>query len=268
MPSLASSHLWRVWRANARASLIREMEFRANFFLGIIRQLLWLAAFIFLIEMIFRNTQSLAGWSKAEVLVILALSRIIEGTIDTLFSRNIADLPELVQRGTFDFNLLKPGPVQFYTAFRRFHFHNVIGHLSAGLITFAYAVTQLDQVPEPTHWLLLGSLIAVSLVIFYSLLILLASLVFFVERLQAIWSFLQLVTEPLTVPFDIFPRAPRIALTYALPIAFIVFVPAQALTGRLALWQLPVALLMAALFLTLANLAWRAGLKRYSSASS
>jgi ABC-type uncharacterized transport system permease subunit len=42
----------------------------------------------------------------------------------------------------------------------------------------------------------------------------------------------------------------------------------QALTGRLALWQVPVAIAIAAIFLTLANLAWRAGLRRYSSASS
>ena len=107
-----------------------------------------------------------------------------------------------------------------------------------------------------------------GLIIFYSLLILLASLVFYIERLEALWSFLQLITEPLTVPFDVFPTTPRLALTYALPLAFIVFVPAQAITGRLQLWQLPTAIALAAIFLILANLAWRAGLRRYSSASS
>lgn len=269
MPFLANSlYLWQVWRANARASLIREMEFRSNFFLGVLRQVLWLGAFIFLIETIFTHTQSIAGWQKPEALIILALSRIIEGILDTFIERNIADLPSIVQKGNFDFYLTKPVPVQFYTAFKQFYLHNTIGHIGGGLATFVYALTQLTYQPHLGTWLLMITLIAAGLVIFYSLLILLASLVFFVERLEALWSFLQLMTEPLTVPFDVFPPTPRLALTYALPLAFIVFVPAQAITGRFQMWQLPTAIALAAIFLLLANLAWRAGLRRYSSASS
>lgn len=269
MPFLDSSrYLWRVWRANARASLIREMEFRSNFFLGVLRQALWLGAFIFLIEIIFTHTQSIAGWQKPEALVIIALSRIIEGIMDTFFSRNIADLPDIVQKGNFDFYLTKPVPVQFYTAFKQFYLHNTIGHIGGGLLTFIYALTQFSESPAITSWLIMVLLILVGLTIFYSLIIMLASLVFFIERLEALWSFLQLLTEPLTVPFDVFPVGPRLALTYVLPLAFIVFVPAQAITGRFQLWQLPTAIALAAIFLLLANLAWRAGLRRYSSASS
>jgi len=267
MPFLDSSkHLWRVWRANARASMVREMEFRSNFLLGLIRQFLWVGVFVFLIEVIFQNTESLAGWSKPEVLLILALSRIIEGTIDTFFSRNIAHLPQDVQNGEFDFNLVRPGSAQFYTAFRRFYFHN-IGHLISGVIILLYALSQMPA-PAPMSVTAFLILVAVSLTTFYSLLILLASLVFYFDRFETMWSIISLITEPLTVPFDIFPRSVRIPLTYFIPIAFVVFVPAQALTGRLELWQIPAAIGIAALFLLLANLAWRAGLRRYSSASS
>ena len=269
MPFLANSrYLWRVWRANARASFIREMEFRANFFLGILRQGLWLAAFIFLLEIIFSHTESIAGWQKPEALIILALSRIVEGIMDTFFTRNIADLPTIVQKGSFDFYLTKPSPVLFYTSFKQFYLHSTIGHISGGLAVFLYALSQLDHQPNLSAWLIMILLVMTGLIIFYSLLILLASLVFYIERLEALWSFLQLMTEPLTVPFDVFPTTPRLALTYALPLAFIVFVPAQAITGRLQMWQLPIAFALAAIFLILANLAWRAGLRRYSSASS
>ncbi|MGH9857853.1 MAG: ABC transporter permease, partial [Acidobacteriota bacterium] len=222
---------------------------------------------LLMIEVIFRNTQSLAGWGKPEMLVILALSRFVEGTMDTLFSRNIAELPHIVMTGQFDLNLLKPGSAQFYTAFRRFHFHN-IGNIVGGIGLLIYAVSQLPTIPSMSSWLLFMCLIFTSLLIFYSLLILVASLVFRLERLESMWGFLTLFTEPLTIPFDIFPRGPRIVLTYLLPLAFVVFVPAQALTGRLAWWQAPVAIGMAAAFFILANLTWQAGLRRYSSASS
>lgn len=260
-------HLWRVWLANTKTSIIREMGFRGNFLLGITRQASWLAAFLFMIDIIFRNTQTLSGWSKPEVMIILALSRIIEGILDTFCSYNIAMFPQNVQRGQFDLMLVKPLPSQFAVAFQNFHIYN-LGSIISGLVLFSYGIWHIQPIPTLTQWLLFFLVIACGIVIFYSLLILVASLVFYFERLAALYGFMTLFTEPLTVPFDIFPRAPRLLLTYILPIAFIVFVPAQVITGKLAPWQVPVAIILAVIFLVLANLAWRAGLRRYTSASS
>jgi ABC-2 type transport system permease protein len=262
-----SLHIWRVWKANVRISVIREMEFRANFLLGIIRQILWLSIFILMIKTVFQNTDSLAGWRQSEVLIILALSRLIEGILNTLFTHNIGQIPQIVQSGRFDFVLNKPIPAQFYAAFRRFKVDS-LGNVIAGLALLLYALTQLEVVPSVFALLLFCLLAFVGITIFYSLLILVASLVFFLERLESVWAFMNIFSEPLTVPFDIFPRTPRIALTYLLPLAFVVFVPAQAITGRLDWWQVPVGIILAGIFLLLANLAWRAGLRHYSSASS
>ncbi len=268
MPLLDNSrHFLRVWRAGIRTSVIREMEFRANFFAGLLRQFLWLLTFILFIEVTFRHTNSLSGWSKPEVLVILALARLIEGVINTLFLPNIMELPMLVQKGAFDFYILKPIPVQLYTAFHRLFIDN-IGNVLAGIALLAYALPLLPRLPSPSSWLLFMALTIMGITIFYSLLILIASLVFYLERLEALWGFVSLFTEPLTVPFDIFPRTPKLILTFVVPIAFVVFVPAQALTSRLAWWQLPTAFGITLTLLLLSNLAWRSGLRRYSSASS
>jgi ABC-2 type transport system permease protein len=243
------------------------MEFRTNFILGIVRHGIWISAFLFMIEIIFRNTASLNGWDHAEVLIVLALSRLIEGTMDTFVTRNIALLPHTVQRGELDLLLLKPLPSQFSVALQRFHFFN-IGNILGGFLIFVYALNNLNYTPSLTEWGIFLMLIIVSFVVFYSFFMIVASLVFRLERLESLWSLLTFFTEPITVPFDIFPRVPRLLITYLIPIAFIVFVPAQAITGRLALWQLPLAIVMAIICLTLANLAWSSGLKRYTSASS
>ncbi len=268
MPFLDNSkYLWRVWQASTRASLVREMEFRANFIAGLVRQTLWLATFIFMVAVIFQNTDSLAGWSRPDVLTIIALSRIIEAIINSLFAQNIMQLPERVRDGEFDFHLTKPVPAQFYTAFRSTGIDD-LGNFIIGFLLLIYAVSQggIQFSFQGTFFFFV--LAAAGIIMYYSLLMITASLVFVLERLEFLWGFHILMSEPLTVPFDIFPRIPRTALTYLLPLAFVVFVPAQALTNRLSLWHVPVAIGMAAVFLLLANLAWRAGLKRYSSASS
>ena len=261
-----SYHLLRVWLSNARASVVREMEFRGNFLIGVFRQLLWLGAFTLLIEVIFQNTDSLSGWARHEVLIVLALSRLIEGIMGTIFLDNILGISEKVQQGTFDYTLTKPLPIQFATFFSRISLDS-IGNLIAGFILLIYSTQFVDNLGFQNFFL--AAVIALAgITIYYSLLVTVASLVFYIERLQSLWSFSALFSEPLTVPFDIFPTAPRIALTYILPIAFVVFVPAQALTNKLASWQVLVAVSFAIIFLGIANVTWRAGLRRYGSASS
>lgn len=267
MPFLRNSrHLWRVWRAIVRANMVREISFRANFVAGVVRQMLWLGIFIFFIDTVFNNTTSLAGWSQAEVLVVLALSRLIEGLMNALFVQNIMSLPEIVRRGNFDFFLTKPLPAQFYTAFHDFSLYSV-SNILAGVVLLTYAILQLPSFAFINLGIFL-IIAACGIVIYYCLLVTVATLVFFLDRFEALWGFNMLFSEPLTVPFDVFPRLPRVALTYLLPIAFTVYVPAQALTNRLIWWQIPVAVGLAVVFVVIANLAWRAGLRRYSSASS
>lgn len=268
MPFLANSkQLWRVWLSVLRTSFVREMEFRTNFWMGIIREIVWVVIFIFIISVIFQNTQSLAGWNQAEVLVVLGLSRIVEAIMRMTFMFNIGQLPPDINSGFIDYILTKPVPAQWYIAFRRAEFYS-FGSLFAGIALLAYAISVADIQPSLLDSLAALFITVLGITAFYSLLIMVATLAFFLERLEAIWAFFHLFTEPLTYPFDIFPRGPRIAMTYFIPLAFVVFVPAQALTGRLQLWQIPAAVGIAALFLLLANLAWRAGLRRYSSASS
>ncbi len=270
MPFLDSrqiNHLWRVWLANVRTGLVREMEFRTNFYSGIFRQMLWLISFILLIHALYQQTNSLAGWTQGQVFTLLALSRIIEGASDAFFNRNIGNFPEAVNNGTFDYYLTKPLPAQFHTAFHRFKFLD-LGNVVNGIVLLIYA-----SIIEPTtHSLAVWSagifLAMLGIIIYYSVLITIVSLVFFAERFDSFIAISQLLSEPLTVPFDVFPPGIKTALTYLIPLAFIVFVPAQALTSRLQWWQMPMALLIAVIFLVLANFVWRAGLRRYSSASS
>lgn len=268
MPFLANSrHLARFWLASVRASFVREMEFRANFWLGITRNLLWLGIFLLQIEVIFSHTATLAGWTKPDVLTILALSRIIEGIMNTFFGNNIAELPNLVQTGRFDFYLLKPLPAQFNVSFGHFSLYQ-LGGVMAGFVLLFYASFLRQPFPHLTSWLILIFFASLGLLIYYSLLVLISSLVFFLERMEALWGYITLITEPLTVPFNIFPRPVQSALTYLIPLAFLVFIPAQSLTGTLTVWHAILALLFTIIFLTLANFTWRAGLRRYASASS
>ena len=69
-------------------------------------------------------------------------------------------------------------------------------------------------------------------------------------------------------PVSIYPDWLRIGLTFLVPIAFAVTVPAQAFTGRLTPEILGLAALFAVGLLVVTRLLWRIGLRRYSGASA
>ena len=66
----------------------------------------------------------------------------------------------------------------------------------------------------------------------------------------------------------IFPGWLRAVLTFIVPIAFAVTVPAQALTGRLSLDGVLLSLGVAALFLVGSRIFWFVALRHYTGASA
>ena len=69
-------------------------------------------------------------------------------------------------------------------------------------------------------------------------------------------------------PVGIYPNWLRFGLTFLVPVAFAVTVPAEALTGRLSGQTLLGACALTVALLTLARVIWRLGLRRYSGASA
>jgi ABC-2 type transport system permease protein len=67
---------------------------------------------------------------------------------------------------------------------------------------------------------------------------------------------------------DIYPNWLRYGLTFLVPVAFAVTVPAQALTGRLSLQTWLGALALTVVLSIVARTIWRIGLKNYSGASA
>ena len=69
-------------------------------------------------------------------------------------------------------------------------------------------------------------------------------------------------------PVTIYPGWLRIGLTFLVPIAFAVTVPAEALTSRLTVETLVLALAFAVVLCSVTRWFWRTGLRHYSGASA
>jgi len=92
--------------------------------------------------------------------------------------------------------------------------------------------------------------------------------VFWVVRIDQIVELFEGVYQSGRWPVTIYPGWLRVSLTFLVPIAFAVTVPAEALTSRLTVDTLALATGFAIALLVFTRWWWRFGLTRYSGASA
>jgi ABC-2 type transport system permease protein len=73
-------HYLRIWAASARYSIVRTMMFRGDFLLWSLVELFWMSTNVLTVSVIYDHTQSVAGWGKYEMLLLVGTSMLIQRT--------------------------------------------------------------------------------------------------------------------------------------------------------------------------------------------
>ena len=250
-----------------RVSVLSELAYRANFFLQLFESLVDLGVALAGLAVVFSYTDTLGGWRPDEVLALVGVFFLVGGAIHLVIEPSMQRLIEAVSEGTLDFTLTKPADAQFLVSIQRVEIWKLTDLvLGTGLLVFAL-------VRMGTH---LGALqaagFAIALVaggiIVYSFWLILATLSFWFVRVENILVIFQSMYEAGRWPVSIYPGWLRFGLTFVVPVAFAVTVPAEALTGRLSWRGLGLAWVVAVVLFVGARVLWRTGLRRYAGASS
>jgi ABC-2 type transport system permease protein len=251
----------------ARVSVQNDAAYRFEFFMRVVLAVLQLGAELVGLWTIFSNTRSLAGWNVYQVLVLLGVFRLMVGIIGMIIAPNMRLIMEDIRNGTLDFALTKPVNSQFYVSIRQVVAWRVTD-LILGMAMAGYGSYHLSSTISAGHVVLFLLLLAAGAVIIYSFWLILATTVFWFTRIANIEMVFWNVFEAGRYPIDIYRPWVRWALTYLMPLAFLITFPAGALVGKTGPGSLLVAVVVAAGMATAASLFWRFGLRRYSGASA
>ena len=112
-------------------------------------------------------------------------------------------------------------------------------------------------------------LLAISgVIVIYSLWIILIALTFWFTKFDNNVTIMQALLDSGRYPVTVYPVWLRIIVTYIIPIAVATTVPLQALRGDLNLSRILIFVGIGIASFLVASQVWKAGLKRYSGASS
>lgn len=250
-----------------RVGVMGEAAYPANFVAHLIDSALELGTALAGLAIIFVHTSTLAGWRPDELVALVGVYFLVGGVIGLVIQPGMEQLTEAVRDGTLDFTLTKPEDAQLLVSVWRVEIWKMIdvglglAVLGLGLVRMGQRVGLLDAAAFA------AALIAGSVIV-YSFWLILATTAFWLVRIENILVIFQSVYEAGRWPVSIYPAWLRFALTFLIPVAFAITVPAQALAGRLTWPILGGAVVFAVVLFGVARLFWRTGVRRYSGASS
>ncbi|MGW6201083.1 ABC transporter permease [Kribbella sp. NPDC055110] len=259
--------LLRLLAAGFSMSLRRSVAFRVNLVFDVLLAFTGLGTAIAAVLIVFTRADTLAGWSKAEFLVLIGTYQLITGLRTTFIDPNLSWFPETgIREGKLDGYLLQPAPSLFLSSLSLSSPLQLIQVvLGVGVLTWGIGVA--DRSPGVGGVLTWLVLVVAGIVVTWALSVLLACLAFWAPKLQ-LDVFYHSAWQLGRYPTDVFARPLRILLTYVFPMALIASIPSTALLRGAQLGVLLAGVLAAAGSAALAALAWRAGLRRYTGATS
>lgn len=250
-----------------RIGILNEFQYRANLYIQILQTFIALATGLIGLNLVFAQTSQLGGWGKADLLAVMGVFTIMGGVIRAAISPNMERLMDEIREGTLDYALTKPADSQLLVSVREFRLWQMVDVIT-GMIVLVVALVQLKE--SLTFWAVLGffSALVMGAIMVYSFWLIITSTAFWFIRVNEIANLFEGLYAAGRWPVDIYPNWLRYGLTFLVPVAFAVTVPASAITGRLTLetWLLALAVTLA-LFIV-ARIIWMIGVRNYSGASA
>lgn len=244
------------------------MAYPGSFFLAVLGKTFRIGIILIFFSAIYLKTEFIGDWNFAQVLLLFATFSLIDFLMSVTFHRNLAFwFPNSIKKGTFDFKIIKPINLQFYTSFEIIDLMDLTSIIPC-LILLWFALWKLNFAFTIGQIFLYIFLIINALIFIHSILLILATFTFWTIQTTGMGRFFENIIRMARYPTDIYSGIIKILLVYVIPISLIAVVPSKALLGTLS-WQFLIfAVLFSLILFLIANRFWHFGLKHYQSASS
>ncbi len=257
----------RLFFISVRINLMGELAYRVNFSAQVLQSVIELATALLGVRLIFSYTDNLSSWSADEMLALVGIYMMTGGAIGLVIEPSLERFITSVRDGMLDFSLTKPHDAQFLISFQKFNVWRLFDVL-IGLGVLLTALLRLGRTLGPWQALSFCIMSLSGLIMVYGFWWMLASFSFWLVRVENILVIFQSLYEAGRWPLSLYPGWMRFALTFVVPVAFATTMPAEALTGRLTVPALVMAVAACTSVAILSRVLWRLGLRHYSGASA
>jgi ABC-2 type transport system permease protein len=250
-----------------RVGSMNELQYRTNFMIQLLQSAVAVGTALVVLALVYSHTQELNGWSKSELLVVMGIQILLGGVIRMSIQPNMQRFMEEVRDGKLDFALTKPEDAQVLVSVRDVRIWQSVDIVAGGAVV-GYGIAGLERDVGIGDAALFPLLLAIGALMIYCFWLILSTAAFWIVDMWSLIELFEGVYMTGRFPVGIYPGWLRIGVTFLVPIAFAITVPAEAVTSRLAWTTVLLALGFAAVLFAFTRWWWCFGLRHYAGASA
>lgn len=255
----------------ARAQARSQMQYRLNFMAMIVSMVLTYGGQFVSLYWLTQRFQSVGGWRLEEIVLLYALAILAWGFCVSFFF-SMHGFEDQIRNGTFDRALLRPMNPLLHVLGSQSPISG-LGQFVFSIVAFVFAVRGTGIVLTPAKLLYLLLTAMGGGLIMGAAIVVVATIGFWTTRTYTFyWSLVYPARQLINYPVSIYHRALQLALTVAVPFAFVNYFPAHVLLDRaqelsfpLLAWATP---LVGVATISAAYYFWHWGTRFYTSTGS
>lgn len=243
------------------------LMYRANFFSNLISTLGWGLFQVLSIFLFTNKVQSVYGWSKNELIILVIVYSIFIGIFHTFFSRNFQRFSQLIDSGQLDMLLLKPLDSQFLVSFWVVNYANLVRVILA-FILLLYIMIAWMKMPL-TVLDVIGFLVITFLgnCLLYTIWFTVCTLMIWFPRMHNLVDLMYDVSSIARFPQETVKHAAISLFLFVFPLTLIVTTPTKVLVHKAFTGDVFGMIICGIVLVFVSRLFWKFSLRYYTSAS-
>ena len=209
---------------NLKMQLKKELEYKSSFIINFISQIFIYFTYYFIIIALFTKFNNIKGFTLYEVLLCFSIVN-FGYSINETFFRGIDVFENLIINGTLDRLLLRPVNILYQVMYEEMNFTK-ISRVIQSIIVLIISLINLNIKLNITKIILLFFMLIGSIIIFFSIFVLMASYCFItIQGLEVKNLFTDGGKHIAQYPISIFNKSFIFIFTFIIPYAFVNYYP-------------------------------------------
>lgn len=257
----------KLFYAQCKLSIMAATMYRANFWLMLIQSMINSLMTLLSVEFIYGSVESIAGWSKEEMIVLICTSLIVNQLYRGIIHFNQNRFVNGVGSGGFDKLLLRPVNLLFQVNTGPIHISGLLSIIAPVLVLLRQLLKMSERI-SAIQVALYSLFLVNGVVVLASFMLLLYTLAFVFIKIDGINNIYYLMMDMASKPQEMFGKECLYGFLWVIPAIPLANAPAAILLGKRSALPLTLYLVIGGIFVLLSTMALHAGRKRYTSASS
>lgn len=251
-----------------KQNISKQMIYSGNFWVAFFVDLLLWVFQLVTFTSIFSHVDTINGWGLSHMFVFVGSFNIVDAMNMGTYFFGLIEFPGKVRTGMLDMMIVKPIDTQFFVAISHLNPGSLMGIVTGcvmvvyGVVTGGFSVTAAKVIGYVV-------LILMMYMLYYSLLMLVRTLSFFVVKINSITEAENSAIEfSFRVPGVVYKGVSRLIFLIVLPYGLLATAPTAFITELLSIKEWGIIIAVTVIFFVFTRKMFKFGLKKYTSASS